>query len=285
MPIELTETTPRSSNPPPPDASSGRVMTEPQSRPARPEAHRDQGARCGSSSRVNVAPAERIVSALAGGFLVRRAIRHPSLGGIAAAAAGGTLLYRGVTGHCAGYKLLGVSTARRPGEAGAHAGPTVIERSVTIDAAGDAIERVLAEPTTLPSIMAPFAEVSPTEGGARWSVGLPFGRHLDWETRTQEPRPGEPLRWETVPGARLPHRGSIRLRPAPGDQGTEVALRLEIEPLGAANGLVNARLVKMVPAAAIGAALRRLKSQIEAGEVPTTDNNPSARASAEPKPG
>ena len=65
-----------------------------------------------SSSRdVNIGSAERIGSAVAGTFLVAHALLKPSIGRLIGAVAGAALLQRGVTGHCAMYRALGVDTA------------------------------------------------------------------------------------------------------------------------------------------------------------------------------
>ena len=65
-----------------------------------------------SSSRdTNVGTAERIGSAVAGTFLVGRALLRPSIGRLIAAVVGAGLLQRGITGHCAMYQALGMNTA------------------------------------------------------------------------------------------------------------------------------------------------------------------------------
>ena len=53
------------------------------------------------SDHVNVGQAERTISAVAGGALALAGLSRGSLGGLALAALGGGLVYRGVTGHCA----------------------------------------------------------------------------------------------------------------------------------------------------------------------------------------
>src|SRR6476661_1064971 len=60
---------------------------------------------------VNVGEAERILSAVGGGALALYGLSRGSLGGLALAAVGGCLAYRGLSGHCSLYGQLGVSTA------------------------------------------------------------------------------------------------------------------------------------------------------------------------------
>ena len=62
-------------------------------------------------SDVNVGSAERLCSSLAGGALTLYGLSRMSLMGLVLAGIGGSLLYRGATGHCQLYKALGVNTA------------------------------------------------------------------------------------------------------------------------------------------------------------------------------
>ena len=53
--------------------------------------------------RVNVGEVERWASGIGGGLLVAHGLRRGSFGGLALAMLGGSLAYRGVTGHCQAY--------------------------------------------------------------------------------------------------------------------------------------------------------------------------------------
>ena len=54
---------------------------------------------------------ERLASLIGGGTLAVLGLSRWSLGGLGLAAIGAGLAYRGATGHCGTYELLGVSTA------------------------------------------------------------------------------------------------------------------------------------------------------------------------------
>jgi hypothetical protein len=71
---------------------------------------------CEHSSRaVNVGEAERAVSLIVGGALAVRAIQKMDVSTLALAALGAGLIFRGVTGHCGLYHLLGAHSAgQRP---------------------------------------------------------------------------------------------------------------------------------------------------------------------------
>lgn len=61
-------------------------------------------------NKLNVDETERLVSAVAGGAILLTTANLRSLHGLLATAMGASLIYRGVTGHCAFYSLLGVKT-------------------------------------------------------------------------------------------------------------------------------------------------------------------------------
>src|SRR5690242_4112014 len=60
---------------------------------------------------VNITQAERIASAIGGGFLAAAGLQRRSAAGIALALVGGDLLRRGITGHSYAYEMMGVRTA------------------------------------------------------------------------------------------------------------------------------------------------------------------------------
>src|SRR4051812_14987171 len=60
---------------------------------------------------INITPAERVVSAIGGGFLAVTGFASRSGKGLALAAIGGALIRQAITGHSYVYELLGVRTA------------------------------------------------------------------------------------------------------------------------------------------------------------------------------
>lgn len=66
----------------------------------------------GGFPRVNVGTVERLVSLAGGLILVLLGVTRKSFSGLAAAAGGAYLVYRGLVGHCVGYQLLGIDTSR-----------------------------------------------------------------------------------------------------------------------------------------------------------------------------
>lgn len=187
-----------------------------------------------------------------------------ALGGAAAlAVTGGVLLYR---------------RARTRASSSGPSDALVVERAITIGTSADALYQGLRQPQTLAQIVGPFAAVTPLGADrTRWTVSGPLGRRFEWETQVVESRPGELLRWESQARAPVPNRGTVTFRPAPANRGTEVVLRLGIDPPGGMLGVAVAQRFGVVPALYAAKALRRFKSLVEAGEIATTAHQPAAR--------
>ena len=228
----------------------------------------------------NVGQAERVASAAFGGTLLLLGLGRRSLGGAAVAALGGGLVYRAATGRCHLYEALGVDTApdRRAADRPSEDAPEAVA-AITIGKPAEELDRLWRDPQTLTRITSGFAEVTPA-GDCRmhWKVRGPLGRDFEWATRVVEDRPGRVQRWQSVEGASLPSEGEVHFRPAPGDRGTEVSLRIRFNPPGGAVGLAAAKLLGFVPRLFAERALHYFRALAETGEIPTTDRQPAARA-------
>ncbi|ELY51636.1 YgaP-like transmembrane domain [Natronolimnohabitans innermongolicus] len=238
----------------------------------------------------NVGRVERAASVIAGSALAARGIRRGSIGGLATAAVGAGLVYRGITGRSRLYRLLEDETVaghERPDSAGAVRGPA-IERSVTVTGDRGDLESYWQDPDRLTRLVGDFADVSAATAGRsedatrhRWRVDGPFGRRLEWETELVDASPGEYLRWETLDGAPIPYAATIQFEEATGDRGTTVTFRLDYDPPGGAFGDATMQRLGIVPATLAGEMLGRFKSLAETGEIPTIEKNPSARGTGD----
>lgn len=239
--------------------------------------------RASDAHSINVHHQERLASAVAGGLAVAWGLSQRSLGGALATALGGGFLYRALSGHCHLYDALGVST-----KDDARALPVFhqvlprhyeVLRSVSIQQDPTRIYAAWKDPQVLAQVMHHLAEVEPLEGGrTRWRLRDPLGRAHDIETEVIEDVPGTRLRWQSVGGAMMMKTGALALRAAPGGRGTEVTLHLRFDrPAGWLGDLLE-RVLGPVPAGVAQHALNNLKSILEAGELPSLHNNPSARS-------
>ena len=115
-------------------------------------------------------------------------------------------------------------------------------------------------------------ETSPTE--SHWVAKSPAGTTAEWDAVIVKETPNEYIAWESSPGSEIDNAGSVRFRPAPANQGTEVMVTLEyIPPVGALGALI-ARLYGEEPDIQVEEDLTRFKAFMETGEIPTTVNQP-----------
>jgi len=115
-------------------------------------------------------------------------------------------------------------------------------------------------------------ETSPTE--SHWVAKSPAGTTAEWDAVIVKEMQNEYLAWESCPGSEIDNAGSVRFRPAPAKQGTEVMVTLEyIPPVGALGALI-ARLYGEEPDIQVEEDLARFKAFMETGEIPTTVNQP-----------
>jgi uncharacterized membrane protein len=156
--------------------------------------------------------------------------------------------------------------------------PTTLVRSITIGCPAETIYRQWCEEQTLPQLLKDIVEVTPLlQGRTHWHLAMPMGQSLSWDTFIVEDQPNVLVRWQSVEGTKIPNAGSLSLSPAPGEWGTVVTLRFHVDPPGGKIGELSAKLLGDTPALLLGKVLRRFKSLVETGEIPTTHDQPAAR--------
>jgi uncharacterized membrane protein len=101
---------------------------------------------------------------------------------------------------------------------------------------------------------------------------------IEWDSEITEDRPGQGLAWRSLPGSDVTHAGAVRFAPAPGNRGTHVTVTMHYRGAGQA-GRALSQLLGRNPNSTVREDLRRFKSLMEAGEIPTTVGQPSGRRS------
>jgi uncharacterized membrane protein len=225
------------------------------------------------SRNVNISDTERWISSVGGGALGAYGLMRRSLPGAALALAGGYLVYRGVSGYCPTYAALGVEGT------GAGKSRIHVQKTVTITKSREELYRFWRDFENLPRFMRHLESVT-TSGDARshWVVKAPMG-NVEWDAEITEERPNELIAWRSVDPTDIQHTGSVRFQDAPGGRGTEVHVTLEYRSPAGGAGATMARLFGEEPAQQVGEDLRRFKQVMEAGEIPTTEGQPSGRRS------
>jgi len=218
-----------------------------------------------------------LLSAVGGGVLALLGLSRRSLGGLALAAVGGSLVYRGVTGHCSMYQALGVNTADQPGPAtSVRAGHGVkVEQAMTINKPAADLYRFWRTFENLGRFMSHLESVT-TQGGNRshWVARGPMGARVEWDAEVHNERENELIAWRSLDGSEVDTAGSVHFRQLPNDRGTEVRVVLKYDPPAGKLGAAVAWLFGQSAEQQVREDLRRFKQVMEAGEVPTTAGQP-----------
>jgi uncharacterized membrane protein len=201
----------------------------------------------------NVGKPERIASAVAGGALIAYGVNRGGVFGALLSLVGGSLAFRGVTGHCHFYDAAGVSTSQKamnhttfraknrksPYGKGWLSGKVHVTKSVTINKA-------------------------PAELYAFWRnfENLPqFMTHLESE---------------------IPNSGVVEFLPTV-NRGTEVKVVLTYEAPAGELGALVAKLFGEEPSQQVAEDLRRFKRLMETGLIMKIEGQPSGREKDAPK--
>ncbi|MDZ8258211.1 SRPBCC family protein [Nostoc sp. ChiQUE01b] len=213
---------------------------------------------------------ERWASLIGGGAMVLMGLKQGSLRGVLTALAGGGLIYQGATKQ---------STIQQAQEAIGINQPIKIEKTVTINKSAEELYRFWHNFENLPTFMKHLKSVRVyNEKRSHWIANAPLGNSVEWDADILEDRENEFISWASVEGADVDNSGFVRFKKAPGDRGTEVKIVLEYNPPGGGLGATIAKLFGEEPEQQIGDELRRFKMLMEAGEIATTEGQPSGRS-------
>lgn len=220
---------------------------------------------------VNVGEAERWLSLIGGGTLALIGLRR-SFGGLLLALGGGALIYRGFTGHCAVYESLDINTASQE-RRGVKAAATV-----TVNKPLDEVYRFYRQLENHPRFMTAIESVQMLdEKRSRWTATTPLRTTLQWDAEIVDEQDNTVLSWRTLPGAGMEHTGTARFRALSEGRGTEVQVCLVYTPPGGGAGVALAKLLRTMTDQKLKEDLRHMKQLLEAGECPTTAEQPSGR--------
>lgn len=216
--------------------------------------------------RHNVADAERWLSALGGGTLAAIGLSRRSWGGLLLAAAGGYLIYRGVSGNCPAYRAWGVSTANQGPRLPAvsqHQGVR-LEESVVIAKSAQELYDFWRRLENLPRFMRHLKTVKTLPNGtSHWTAEGPVGLAVSWGAEIVGDEPCKLISWRSLPHSQIQNAGAVRFEDAEG--GTRVHVSLTFNPPAGKMGAALARMLGDDPAKQIREDLGALKKQMERG--------------------
>lgn len=231
----------------------------------------------------NVGRAERAVSVAAGAVLLSYGIRKKGVIGGSLAFLSLAFLRRGITGFCYTWQTLGIRTSDRgqgrnisvPYELGIR-----VDESITINRPRAEVFAFWRNLENLAQFMEHVESVRVFDNGKRshWVVRGPGGRVVQWDAEIINEAENERIGWRSLDGSEVDNAGSVSFRDAAGGRGTEVRVELQYNPPAGYLGAFFAKLFGEEPSQQIHEDLKRLKTRLEAGVVPTTEGQPAGAA-------
>lgn len=218
---------------------------------------------------------ERWSSLITGGAMVLMGLRQRSLRGVLLAMAGGGLAYHGVTGQ----KSL-KDTVQNTMENVTGTNQSIrVEKSVSIlNRSPEELYQFWRNFENLPTFMRHLKSVTVVNHTrSHWIATAPMGKSVEWDADIVSEQENQLIAWASVEGADIENSGFVRFGPATTGRGTEVKVVMEYRPPAGVVGATIAKLFGEEPEQQIGDDLHRFKMLMEAGEIATTDGQPSAR--------
>ena len=216
---------------------------------------------------LRVMQTQNIIPVMLGGALAAYGLKKRSVGGFVLAAAGGALVWRGLSarnGHAENVSVPYGKGVR-------------VEKAVTVNATPDQLYTFWRNFENLPRFMKNVEAVECHDRmRSHWVVKGPAGLKVDWEAEIINDLPNELIAWRSVDGSKVDNAGSVHFQSANG-RGTEVKVVLRYDPPAGLFGATVSKLLGEDPAMNVQEDLRRLKMLVETGEIATTEGQSSGR--------
>ncbi|MFC6660728.1 SRPBCC family protein [Deinococcus multiflagellatus] len=109
-------------------------------------------------------------------------------------------------------------------------GEVLVGDAVTVGRPAAELYAIWRQLENLPQLMTHLQRVEVLdEKRSRWTVKAPTGE-VSWDAEITADEPGRRIAWQSLPGAAVENHGEVLFRPAPGNRGTEVVVRLAYRP-------------------------------------------------------
>jgi uncharacterized membrane protein len=112
---------------------------------------------------------------------------------------------------------------------------------------------------------------------SHWTVLPKHGSIVEWDAEVTEDVPGQMISWRTIGETEVVHNGTVRFLRGPPERGTIVTLSMNYHLPGGKFTELLSKVVGEDPRTLCLSNLRRLQALLEAGEIPTTEGQPSGR--------
>ena len=182
----------------------------------------------GQSNEVNVSWPERMISATLGTFLLTNGVGNlfsNPISGLVKTALGGYLLYRGASGNCALYTMLGR-------EAEHHSGSVNVRTMLVVNRPKQEVYSFWRKLENLPLFMKHLKAVQEHDNKrSHWEATLPGNLGIiKWEAEIVEEEENRKIAWRSIPGSTIENAGKVVFEEALGGQGTKLDIIISYRP-------------------------------------------------------
>jgi uncharacterized membrane protein len=154
-----------------------------------------------------------------------------------------------------------------------------VETSIAIDRSPEELFRFWRNFSNLPLFMKNLESVTELDQTrSHWVAKGPAGTRVEWDAEVYNEEENQLIAWRSLENADVINAGSVRFQSGPQGHGTFLRVTMNYNPPAGEVGAGVARLLGAEPAQLIKEDLRRLKQVMEAGEIPTTEGQPSGRS-------
>lgn len=209
----------------------------------------------------NIDQGERLISVLAGGWLLYKSLKnlgkHPIVG-IQGVATAGFMLYRGATGICPVYEKIGKDTTD----------PEAINitETIIVNAPREKVYAFWRNLSNLPKFMKHLSSVTETsEKQSTWVAHTPGGIvPIKWNAEITREQEGTYIGWQSVQGSVIDNAGKVEFKDTLNGIGTELHIEIDYFPPAGSIGRGVATLFNGVFEKMILEDVRNFKSYAEA---------------------
>src|SRR3954470_5024711 len=200
-------------------------------RHSNPAAYRSEASHSPEQTQ-NVGEGERLISLAAGSVLGLAGLARGGIRGLALAAIGAGLAYRGYTGHCYTYGALGLNTAKRKPSTGVPAQQGCkIEKTIIVESTPEELYKFWRRFDNLPKVMRHLKSVdSGDKQLSHWVAEGVLGKDVEWDAEVINERENEMIAWRSLPGGDVDTAGSVHFERLGTSRGTEVTVTMKYNP-------------------------------------------------------
>lgn len=223
-----------------------------------------------STNIINVSWPERMISTTIGALLFTNGVgnlfRRPS-SALLKTVLGGYLMYRGASGNCALYSLLGNNT-----EGQVHSGSVNVRTTMVVNKPKQEVYQFWRNLENLPLFMKHLKSVKEDDNKtSHWEALMPGNLGIvKWEANIVEDEENKKIAWQSTAESMIENAGKVVFEEALGGQGTKLDIIISYRPPAGDLGRGIANMLNPVVERYIREDVANFKSHIETKTAPST---------------